>query len=339
MADYRFVKCKFWTDPYILDLEPDEKTIFLWLFTNEHSNQAGIYPVSLKTIAFETGYPIDRVSEIIDRLSRDGKVVYTEEKILWVKNFLRHQPNKSPKVLTRVAEDLKSLNNNKLVEEYLRYYHDLSIPYRYPINKESTKEKEKEKEKVKENIIETTNVVSAPNCKENNSEPPKNPIKPKINFNFETGEWENIPEEDIERWKKTYPACDIQQELLEMADWLLNNPQKRKKNYRRFISNWLSREQERGGTKRPVYQSYRDIEKAKLEAELRVGRRPPEKLTEGEKAYLELRRKKEMKLWNEIKPKIKNGEISMQEAEGQIRNALARWHEANYQKFQQEVSQ
>lgn len=198
----------------------------------------------------------------------------------------------------------------------------------------------KKEERSKNNNTVITNVITPPNGKKSGSaDSPKSSQKPKINFNFETGEWENIPEEDIERWKKTYPACDIQQELLEMADWLLNNPQKRKKNYRRFISNWLSREQERGGTKRPVYQSYRDIEKAKLEAELRVGRRPPEKLTEGEKAYLELRRKQEMKLWNEIKPKIKNGEISMQEAEGQIRNALARWHEANYQKFQQEVSQ
>ena len=337
MADYRFVKCKFWSDPYILDLEPDEKTVFLWLFTNEHSNQAGIYPVSLKTIAFETGYPIDRVSEIIDRLSRDGKVVYTEEKILWVKNFLRHQPNKSPKVLTRVAEDLKSLNNNKLVEEYLRYYHDLSIPYRYPINKEPTKEKEKEKVKVKENIIETTNVVSAPNRKENNSEPPKSPSKSKINFNFETGEWENIPEEDIDRWKKTYPACDIRQELLEMADWLLNNPQKRKKNYRRFISNWLSREQERGGTRRPGFQSYRDLEKAKLEAELRVGRKRDSVPIPN--TYLEKRIQKEQELWERLKPKIKRGEISMKEAEGQVKTALAQWHESNFQDFQQGVRQ
>jgi len=34
-----------------------------------------------------------------------------------------------------------------------------------------------------------------------------------------------------------------------MAAWLVANPKQRKKNYQRFITNWLSREQDRGGTK------------------------------------------------------------------------------------------
>jgi len=34
-----------------------------------------------------------------------------------------------------------------------------------------------------------------------------------------------------------------------MKEWLLSNPKKRKKNYRRFITNWLTRSQEKGGTK------------------------------------------------------------------------------------------
>ena len=72
----------------------------------------------------------------------------------------------------------------------------------------------------------------------------------KIQFNFETEQWENVLPSDIERWKKTYPKCDINQELLFMADWLLSNPEKRKSNYKKFISNWLRRSQDRGGTKK-----------------------------------------------------------------------------------------
>jgi len=37
-----------------------------------------------------------------------------------------------------------------------------------------------------------------------------------------------------------------------MKAWLLSNPEKKKKNYRRFITNWLSRSQEKGGTKNIV---------------------------------------------------------------------------------------
>lgn len=75
------------------------------------------------------------------------------------------------------------------------------------------------------------------------------PASPKINFNFKTSTWENITPGDIEPWKEAYPACDISVELKAMAEWLLSNPEKRKEQYRRFITNWLSRQQQRGGTR------------------------------------------------------------------------------------------
>lgn len=72
----------------------------------------------------------------------------------------------------------------------------------------------------------------------------------KIFFDFDTESFENISDKDKERWKKTYPACGIEQEILKMADWLVANPLKRKSNYKKFISNWLSRQQDGGGTKK-----------------------------------------------------------------------------------------
>ena len=77
----------------------------------------------------------------------------------------------------------------------------------------------------------------------------KNQKKQKINFNFETSEWENIPKDKIELWEKAYPACDIKLELNAMAAWLIANPEHRKSNYERFIVNWLSKTQQRGGNK------------------------------------------------------------------------------------------
>jgi hypothetical protein len=61
-------------------------------------------------------------------------------------------------------------------------------------------------------------------------------------------EWVGIKDEDKEQWKAAYPACDIQVELNRMGEWLKANPDRRKINYRRFINNWLSRSQDRGGT-------------------------------------------------------------------------------------------
>ena len=58
-----------------------------------------------------------------------------------------------------------------------------------------------------------------------------------------------MTENDIAAWAKAYPACDIKAELLRSAEWLKANPTKTKSNYRRFITNWLNRTQDRGGSK------------------------------------------------------------------------------------------
>ena len=70
---------------------------------------------------------------------------------------------------------------------------------------------------------------------------------------FLNNKWANIKEEDIKDWSETYPACDIEMELKKMKQWILSNPAKgKKKNYRRFITNWLSRTQDKGGTRNRI---------------------------------------------------------------------------------------
>ena len=71
----------------------------------------------------------------------------------------------------------------------------------------------------------------------------------KISFSLKEKKWEEITAGDINAWAETYPACNIEIELRRMREWLLANPDKKKKNYRRFIVNWLARSQDNGGTK------------------------------------------------------------------------------------------
>ena len=72
----------------------------------------------------------------------------------------------------------------------------------------------------------------------------------KIEWSPEVG-WSRISDADRERWKKAYPACDIDRQLAAMREWLLGNPTRaHKKLWRRFITNWMSRAQERGGDDR-----------------------------------------------------------------------------------------
>jgi hypothetical protein len=57
-----------------------------------------------------------------------------------------------------------------------------------------------------------------------------------------------ITQQDINDWQELFPAVNVIQELRKMAAWAEANPQRRKtdKGIRRFIVNWLSKEQDKG---------------------------------------------------------------------------------------------
>jgi hypothetical protein len=63
--------------------------------------------------------------------------------------------------------------------------------------------------------------------------------------------WQSVSEEHKARWLIAYPACDFGRQLAQMDLWLRANPtEARKSNWLRFITNWLKREQDRGGDSR-----------------------------------------------------------------------------------------
>ncbi len=67
-----------------------------------------------------------------------------------------------------------------------------------------------------------------------------------IRFNFETLKWENITIEQVKLWENAFPDCDVVDILTKkMVVWLDANVngKGRKKNWKRFIVNWLSSQQ------------------------------------------------------------------------------------------------
>ena len=60
-----------------------------------------------------------------------------------------------------------------------------------------------------------------------------------------------ITQQDIDDWTELYPAVNVMQELRKMKGWCDSNSTKRKtsRGIKRFITNWLAREQDKGGTK------------------------------------------------------------------------------------------
>lgn len=66
-----------------------------------------------------------------------------------------------------------------------------------------------------------------------------------ITFNRSTRKFEGISTDYESYLKGQYPAVDVSARLREMETWLDANPKNQKSNYKRFIANWLKREQDR----------------------------------------------------------------------------------------------
>jgi len=67
----------------------------------------------------------------------------------------------------------------------------------------------------------------------------------KIDFDRARGVFTGITDTTFERWAKTYQLVDVEHEIGAAAEWLLANPTKQKKNYQRFLTNWLKNAQDR----------------------------------------------------------------------------------------------
>ncbi len=86
----RSINTKFWDDSYVIDLSPLEKYLFLYLLTNIHTNLAGVYEITSKKIAFDTGLEKIEIEKILKKFSDDKKIIYQDGFII-IKNYLKNQ--------------------------------------------------------------------------------------------------------------------------------------------------------------------------------------------------------------------------------------------------------
>lgn len=87
---YRQIDTGTWDDPWFAELEPDAKLVFLYMLTNRRSTAAGVFEITIRAMAFETGLTPKRVGEVLELISSRVRW-WPEYQTIWVRNFLRHQ--------------------------------------------------------------------------------------------------------------------------------------------------------------------------------------------------------------------------------------------------------
>jgi len=153
---YRTIDARFWTDPKVKQLSPENKLLFLYFITSPHAHFSGLYYVPTSTISHETGLKTADVLKGIDTLSIGYLVrIDTISNLIWVVNMFRYQSH-SRKLLKNIGTHLEGLHKSPLIGQFLERYSELDIPYRYPIDTVYDKEQEQDQRKEQDQDQETS---------------------------------------------------------------------------------------------------------------------------------------------------------------------------------------
>ena len=120
MSIKRIIDTQFWTDDKVVDMfSPEDKLFFLYLMTNPHTTQLGIYKINKKIMAFELGYSVEVVSVLVERFENKYKLIWyspqTQE--IAIKNYLKHSIIKGGKpVYDLLVKEIKQVKNKELIK-------------------------------------------------------------------------------------------------------------------------------------------------------------------------------------------------------------------------------
>ncbi|MFD0826414.1 DnaD domain-containing protein [Neobacillus sp. M.A.Huq-85] len=119
MAKYRMVQTEFWKIPIVSEeMTPEEKYFYLYLLTNPHTTQIGIYKITEKQMAFDMGYSIESVHLLLERFILHYKLIRynSETRELAIKNWGKDNLDKGGKpVVDCILSELKRVEDHSLI--------------------------------------------------------------------------------------------------------------------------------------------------------------------------------------------------------------------------------
>lgn len=120
MGIKRVISTDFWLDNKVLDLfSPEDKLFFLYLMTNPHTTQLGIYAINKRVMAFELGYSIESVQVLLDRFETKYNLIKYSPTTgeIAIKNYLRHSIVKGGKpVYDLLIKEISKVKDKSLLQ-------------------------------------------------------------------------------------------------------------------------------------------------------------------------------------------------------------------------------
>ena len=142
--------------------------MFIYLFSNDSTNLAGLYEIHERVIQLETGLDKARIEEILKRFEREGKVHY-QDGIVWIVNMKKYHSNAGEKVRRSIEIIVDGIPDCEVKQKYCIYngiatentLSEKKDTLSYSKSKSKRESKSKTEEEEKEKTPEGGTVTSA----------------------------------------------------------------------------------------------------------------------------------------------------------------------------------
>src|SRR4051812_7674925 len=104
MSKYEHIETSIWSQPGFEDLSVEARYTFLWTITNPRCNVAGLYPISVPHIAFETKLSVEQVEGALAALAA-ARLVYYDEGFLFIRRRVLELHTRGPNHAKSIVKD------------------------------------------------------------------------------------------------------------------------------------------------------------------------------------------------------------------------------------------
>ena len=117
----RVISTDFWLDDKVVDgFTPEDRYFFLYLMTNPHTTQLGIYALNKRVMAFETGYSLETIENLLVRFEDLHQVIVRSKETneIAILNFLKHSIIKGGlPVEAQLKRDINRVQDKSLMKK------------------------------------------------------------------------------------------------------------------------------------------------------------------------------------------------------------------------------
>ena len=119
---------KIWSDKKFKQLHLDSRLLFIYLFANDNVSLSGIYELDRDTAIAKLKLPRD-LEQLMEEIVNVGLLKWDSPKdMVFVTNRFKLIPNKSPKVIQGVINELNIISH-PFKEEFIKAYKDYLKDY------------------------------------------------------------------------------------------------------------------------------------------------------------------------------------------------------------------